>query len=147
MYHPKRGLIRKIYLPKLVFPMARVSINLMTFMLSLAAMYLLSCRWVPRSRLSIIWLPVVIAIFTVFVLGLGLIVATANTFYRDCGHLVSVFLQAWYFATPIIFPMQTFEEPEWRLSFQSCTITLSSYFMRSCTRGDALVLECWRGPR
>ena len=41
-------------------------------------------------------------------LGLGLVVATANTFFRDCGHLVSVFLQAWYFATPILYyPHQT----------------------------------------
>ena len=35
------GLIRKIYLPKLVFPLARVLINLMTFVLSMAALFLL----------------------------------------------------------------------------------------------------------
>ena len=45
-----------------------------------------------------------------FSLGLGLIVATANTFFRDCGHLVSVVLQAWYFATPILFPIESFPE-------------------------------------
>ena len=53
------GLIRKIYLPKLVFPLARVLIDLVTFVLSLAALFLLllaaggpahrrrccSCRW------------------------------------------------------------------------------------------------------
>jgi ABC-2 type transport system permease protein/lipopolysaccharide transport system permease protein len=51
-----------------------------------------------------------------FTLGLGLIVATANTFFRDCGHLVSVLLQAWYFATPILFPITTFPEGlQWRL--------------------------------
>ena len=52
-------------------------------------------------------LPVVILLFAVFTLGLGLVVATANTFYRDCGHLVAVFLQAWYFATPIVYKMTT----------------------------------------
>ena len=36
--------------------------------------------------------------------------ATANTFYRDCGHLVSVFLQAWYFATPILYPIDDVSE-------------------------------------
>ena len=51
-----------------------------------------------------------------FSLGLGLIVATANTFFRDCGHLVAVILQAWYFATPILFPITTFPESvQWRL--------------------------------
>jgi ABC-type polysaccharide/polyol phosphate export permease len=53
-------------------------------------------------------LPPAIVLFGMFSLGLGLIVATANTFFRDCGHLVSVFLQAWYFATPILFRESAF---------------------------------------
>ena len=52
-----------------------------------------------------LFLPVAIGLFAIFTLGLSLIVATANTFYRDCGHLVSVFLQAWYFVTPILYPI------------------------------------------
>ena len=55
-----------------------------------------------------LFLPVAIALLAMFTLGLGLIVATANTFYRDCGHLIAVFLQAWYFATPILFPIERF---------------------------------------
>jgi ABC-type polysaccharide/polyol phosphate export permease len=109
------GLIRKIYIPKLVFPIARVLTNLLTFVLSLAAMYLLMLPMGAGLTPSIICLPLVIGLFAVFALGLSLIVATANTFYRDCGHLVSVFLQAWYFATPILFPMETFQTAQWRL--------------------------------
>ena len=60
-------------------------------------------------------LPVAIGLLGVFTLGLGLIVATANTFYRDCGHLVSVFLQAWYFATPILYQAEEFPDgSQWR---------------------------------
>ena len=97
------GLIRKIYLPKLVFPLARVLINLTTFVLSMAALFLLLEPLGARFSLPMLLLPVVIVLFTAFVLGLGLIVATTNTFFRDCGHLVAVILQAWYFATPIIY--------------------------------------------
>jgi homopolymeric O-antigen transport system permease protein len=111
------GLIRKIYLPKLVFPVARVLTNLLTFVLSLAAMYLLLLPMGARLTPSIICLPVLIGLFAVFTLGLGLIVATANTFYRDCGHLVAVILQAWYFATPIMYPMDRFGDSQWRLLF------------------------------
>ena len=54
-------------------------------------------------------------LLAVFTLGLSLIVATANTFYRDCGHLVGVFLQAWYFATPILYPAEEFPATaQWR---------------------------------
>ena len=91
------GLIRKIYLPKLIFPLARVLIALVTFVFSLGAMFLLLWPLGARPSWPMLALPVVLALFAVFTLGLSLIVATANTFYRDCGHLISVFLQAWYF--------------------------------------------------
>lgn len=97
------ALIRKIYLPKLIFPFTRVLINLTTFALSMAALFLLLEPIGARFTPQLLLLPFVVLLFASFALGLGLIVATANTFYRDCGHLVSVVLQAWYFATPIIY--------------------------------------------
>jgi ABC-type polysaccharide/polyol phosphate export permease len=60
-------------------------------------------------------LPAVVGLFTLFALGLGLLVATMNTFFRDCSHLVSVILQAWYFATPILYPATQFKSSPWLL--------------------------------
>jgi ABC-type polysaccharide/polyol phosphate export permease len=99
------SLIRKIYLPKLIFPTTRLLINLTTFALSLVAMFLLLIPLGTRLAPPMLALPVAVVLFACFALGLGLIVATLNTFYRDCGHLVSVFLQAWYFATPILYKL------------------------------------------
>ena len=109
------GLIRKIYLPKLVFPLARVLINLTTFVLSMAALFLLLEPLGARFSLPMLLLPVVIVLFSAFVFGLGLIVATTNTFYRDCGHLVAVIVQAWYFATPIIYEKSFLRGGQWLL--------------------------------
>ncbi len=50
-----------------------------------------------------VMLPVVIVLFSLFSLGLGLILAVMNTFFRDTSHLITVVLQAWYFATPILY--------------------------------------------
>jgi ABC-2 type transport system permease protein/lipopolysaccharide transport system permease protein len=104
------GLIRKIYLPKLIFPMTRVLINLTTLALSMVALFLLLKPLGARFTMPLLVLPAAIALFSAFTLGLGLIVATANTFFRDCGHLVAVFLQAWYFATPIIYDLDQFRD-------------------------------------
>jgi homopolymeric O-antigen transport system permease protein len=109
------GLIRKIYLPKLVFPLVRVLIALVTFVLSLVALFLLLCPLGARPSFALLFLPVAIALLGMFALGLGLIVATLNTFYRDCGHLIAVVLQAWYFATPILFPIERFTTAQWQL--------------------------------
>jgi ABC-type polysaccharide/polyol phosphate export permease len=108
------GLIRKIYLPKLVFPLVRVLINLVTLLFSLVALFLL--LWPLQARLSVpmVLLPVAIVLFAAFTLGLSLMVATANTFYRDFGHLVTVFLQAWYFVTPILYPVEESDGALWR---------------------------------
>jgi ABC-2 type transport system permease protein/lipopolysaccharide transport system permease protein len=112
------GLIRKIYLPKLIFPLVRVLIALVTLVFSMAAMFLLLWPLGARPSWPMLALPLALGLFGIFTLGLSLIVATANTFYRDCGHLISVFLQAWYFLTPILYPIdgKTFSErAQWLL--------------------------------
>ena len=109
------GLIRKIYLPKMVFPLTRVLINSITTALSFAALFALLTPFDARISLPMVLLPVVLLMFSVFALGLGLIVATMNTFYRDCSHLVTVFLQAWYFATPILYGPERFKSVPWML--------------------------------
>jgi ABC-2 type transport system permease protein/lipopolysaccharide transport system permease protein len=109
------GLIRKIFLPKLVFPITRLLINLTTFLLSMGAMFLLVVPLGARLTWALAMLPVAVALMAIFALGLGLVVAIANTFYRDCSHLVSVFLQAWYFATPILYTIDKLKvEQQWR---------------------------------
>ncbi len=109
------SLIRKIFVPKLVFPLARILINLVTLLLSMGCLFVLLLPLGAHPSLPMLLLPVAILLFMVFTLGLSLIVATANTFFRDCGHLVAVFFQAWYFATPILYPASRFPETsQWR---------------------------------
>lgn len=110
------ALIRKIYLPKMIFPLTKVLINLITFVLSLGALFLLLAPMGATFSLPMLLLPLAITLFTVFTLGLGLLVATMNTFFRDCSHLVNVFLQAWYFATPILYEAKEFGSSSWILS-------------------------------
>jgi len=134
------SLIKKIYLPKLIFPLVRVLISLATFVLSLSALFLLLWPLGARPSLSMVLLPVAIGLLAVFVLGLSLIVATANTFYRDCGHLVNVFLQAWYFLTPILFPISQFQGiPQWRFRLNPAFYFIELFH-------DILVAGCWPQP-
>jgi ABC-2 type transport system permease protein/lipopolysaccharide transport system permease protein len=97
------GLIRKIYIPKLVFPVSRVLVNLVNFLLTLLALFLLLIPLGAKFSWAMLFLPVTIVLYTALVLGLGVGLAILNTFYRDCGHLIGVVLQAWYFATPILY--------------------------------------------
>ena len=77
-------LIRKIYIPKLVFPLVRVLINLVTTTLSMGALFILLVPLGARPCWPMLLLPVAMALYFAFTLGLCLLVATTNTFFRDC---------------------------------------------------------------
>ena len=50
-------------------------------------------------------LVVVIALQTVFVTGIGLLLAILNVYFRDVQHFVGIGLQLWFYATPVIYPI------------------------------------------
>ena len=51
-------------------------------------------------------LPIQIAV----TVGLGLLVATTNTFFRDVGQLVGMILMGWFYFTPIVYPLEQVPE-------------------------------------
>jgi ABC-2 type transport system permease protein/lipopolysaccharide transport system permease protein len=123
------GLIRKIYLPKLIFPLNRVLFHLVNFVLSLGALFLLLIPIGAQFYWPMLMLPVSILLFACFMLGLGILIAVLNTFYRDCSHLVGVVLQAWYFMTPIIYEAKLYQTNPWFLSLNPAYAFIRQFHM------------------
>lgn len=98
-------LIKKVSVAKLVFPMAAIVSNLINLLLSLIPLFVL----VPLMKHPLHWtwlyLPVPILALTIFTLGTSFLFATANVYYRDVSHIVQVVLSAWFYLTPIIYPL------------------------------------------
>jgi ABC-2 type transport system permease protein len=98
-------LIKKIAVPKLVFPMAALVSNIINLLLSLIPLALL----VPLLRHPFYWtwiyLPVPLLALTIFTLGTTFFFAAANVYYRDVSHIVQVVLSAWFYFTPIIYSL------------------------------------------
>ena len=99
------SLIKKVYVPKYIFTMSRVSSSLINFLFSLVAMILvfLWCR--VTLNWCFLWIPVVIFQVYLFSLGLGLFLAQAAVFFRDIQYIYSVILTAWMYLTPIFYPI------------------------------------------
>jgi ABC-type polysaccharide/polyol phosphate export permease len=98
-------LIKKVSVPKLVFPMAAIVSNLINLLLSLIPLALL----VPIMRHPFHWtwiyLPVPLLALTIFTMGATFFFAAANVYYRDVSHILQVVLSAWFYVTPIIYPL------------------------------------------
>jgi ABC-2 type transport system permease protein len=96
-------LIKKVAVPKLVFPVAAVVSNIINLLLSLIPLAIL----VPLIRHPFYWtwlyLPVPMLALIIFTLGVTFFFATANVYYRDFSHIIQVVLTAWFYFTPIIY--------------------------------------------
>ncbi len=57
--------------------------------------------------LTLLWLPVIVAVQVALMLGLGLLLGAINVYLRDTQQLVEVGLLAWFFLTPIIYPIDS----------------------------------------
>ncbi len=121
------GLIRKIYVPKLVFPVSRVLFSVVNFALSMVAMFVLLIPLGARPSWPLLFLPISVLLFSTFILGLGVLIAVLNTFYRDLGHLVGVGLQAWYFLTPILYEASRFKTHPWFLTLNPAYLYIRQF--------------------
>jgi len=99
------SLIKKVYFPREVLPLSVVLSNLVNLLLALLVLF--AMLFIFRIKLTVwaLLLPLVIFTQLLFTLGLGLIAATANVFYRDTRMIMNVVMQAWFFLTPIFYPI------------------------------------------
>jgi len=105
-YLENEHFIRKIYLPKLLFPLSKVLFRLIDFMFSLLALSMLGWVLGYSLRPTMVWLPPAVVLLFMFVLGLSMIGAVLNVYFRDFQYLLNVGLQMLYFASPILYPIE-----------------------------------------
>lgn len=100
-------LIRSIYFPRMCLPVAEVLANLIHLLLALVVLEAVLIIFGHTPGLSIILLIPAILLFTVMTIGAGMLLSIGNVFYRDVKQFVEVLLLAWFYASPIIYPLDS----------------------------------------
>ena len=98
------GLVRKVYLPREIFPLSTVGGALFTFatqMVILLAAVVLLGRVPTGSRL--LYLPLSVAVVLVFATAIGLALAATNVYLRDVQYLVEISLTILFWASPVVY--------------------------------------------
>jgi ABC-2 type transport system permease protein/lipopolysaccharide transport system permease protein len=104
------SLFKKIYLPKQIFVISTVITTLIDSLLSTACLFIIAICLGANMTFALVFLPFAFLIFSIFSLGLSLILSIITVYFRDVQYLVGVVLQALYFATPIIYPITAIPE-------------------------------------
>jgi lipopolysaccharide transport system permease protein len=100
------GLVKKVYFPREVLPIAGVLAQLVNFLLALVVLFAALIIFQGRFSPWLWMLPIVIFMQTCFILGLALILSTLNVFYRDTAMVMDVVMLAWFFLTPVFYPLE-----------------------------------------
>jgi ABC-type polysaccharide/polyol phosphate export permease len=99
------NLIKKVYFPREILVVANVLASAVSLLIELTV---LCVALMLFGNLVLPWLPILlflVALQTLFVIGLGLMMSVLNVYFRDVQHFVSILLQMWFYATPIIYPL------------------------------------------
>ena len=98
------GLIKKVYLPREVFPLSAVGSAVFSFLIQLGILVAATIA-VGRFPTGPRWFyfPLSLAVLLVFATALALLLSAVNVYLRDVGYLVEVALMILFWASPIVY--------------------------------------------
>lgn len=109
-------LFGKVYFPRLVAPVSKIASKLFRFSLQLSTFVMVYLFFVLkgvelRPNWYLLLFPVIVLIIQGLALGLGLIISSLTTKYRDLTNFFGVFVSLWMYATPIVYPLSYVTNP------------------------------------
>lgn len=109
-------LIRKVYFPRLILPLATVIAPLVDFAVGFIVLLAL-CVWqhVPLTP-NLVFLPLFLVVAVALALSVGLWLGPLSVRYRDVIHALPFLIQVWLYASPVAYPMSIVPE-RWRLLY------------------------------
>ena len=108
-----QNLIKKVYFPRLVIPIASVLSGVVDFALAFLVLLGMMLFYGIYPTLNLLWLPLLLLLALVTALGVSLWLSALNVQFRDVRYTVPFLTQFWLFATPIAYPSSLLPEP-WR---------------------------------
>ena len=98
------NLVKKVYFPRVILPVTTVLANAVNFLLTFAVLLVyLAAAGALRLSAATLWLVPALVLQLALCLGIAMLVATLQVFFRDTEHIVGLVQLAWFFTTPIMY--------------------------------------------
>lgn len=146
------ALFSKVYFPRLVVPVAALISNLFAFLIQALTFFafFIYFKFTPSAgSYTLTWhavmLPLLVLQTAVLSLGVGLVMSVLTAKYRDLSHAMTLLVQVWMYATPVIYPLS--EVPagwRWVAAINPMTPIVESYRLLLLGTGtvEPLQLAC-----
>lgn len=97
------SLVKKVYFPRLLLPLARIVASGVDFLLSFAMLFVMVLLANVQLSARMLWLPLFALLAFVSAAGVALWASALNVRFRDIQHITPFAIQIWMFATPVVY--------------------------------------------
>jgi ABC-2 type transport system permease protein len=109
----RENLVRKIHFPRMVIPLAVCLTAFFNLLINLVAVAIFAVAQGVEPRWTWLEFPVLILGLGVWCVGLSMLLSALYVRARDVQPIWEVFLQAMFYAAPVIYPIEAIPNPDW----------------------------------
>lgn len=97
------NIVKKVYFPREILPLSVVTSEGVNFLISSIIIIGFVIFSGIGLSINLLWYPIILLIQYIILLGISLIVSSVSVYFRDLLHLLSIFVQLLFYATPIVY--------------------------------------------
>ena len=105
------GMVTKIYFPREVLPISHVTSAFINMLYSFIVVFIvIIIARVPVSPVALLYLPIVMIVEYFLALGITMLVSAITVYFRDLEFILSIFMMAWQYLTPVMYSVDIVPE-------------------------------------
>ena len=105
------NIVKKVYFPREILPISVVTSGMVNFLISTIIIVAFCLIYGLGLTKYVIFFPVILLIQYILQLGIAFILSAATVYFRDLEHFIQIVLQVMFYATPIVYSVDTIASP------------------------------------
>lgn len=123
-----RGLVTKVYFPRILLPLAGSTVPIVDFLLALTVLFGMMVWFDVWPSLAIFLAPLFMLMAFVTALGVSLFLSAVNARYRDVPYAIPFLMQIWLYLSGVVYAISALPEKwQWLLAFNPMTTVITGF--------------------
>ncbi len=131
------NIIKKVYFPRIILPISVVTSGVVNFLISCIIILMFTIFSGVPLTWHLLWLPVILIIQYIFILGITIFLSAVNVYIRDIEYIIGFFINMLFYLTPILYPITMVPENlRWIVNLNPMAHIINAYrdiFYMACT--------------
>jgi len=123
-----RGLVTKVYFPRVLMPLAAVTVPIVDFFPAFVVLVGLMAYYSVWPGIGLLFAPLFLLMAGIAALGVGLFLSALNARYRDVPYAVPFLIQIWFYLSGVVYALSSLPDKwQWVLAVNPMTAVINGF--------------------